>query len=166
MRHVVMVCVTAVICLATAAVSSAQSVYTVTVMLDESTAADDDFLAAAVGNVLDGDAPQQIRKLGAGIIGEAQVLLGNRLQGDDLVLDDGSVVALAEEDEIAIVKVTQKCTDKGCTDHSNGAVILRKGPVTRSRSSSRRATAGAGTFRFQRVAPAGRRSPPARNSAP
>ena len=69
-----------------------------------------------------------MRKLAAGLVGEVQLLVNQRIvQNDMLVLDDGTVVALVEDD---VIEVTKKkvCDSKDCPDGgggSNGVVIIR-----------------------------------------
>ena len=111
--------------LASANGAFAQTTYEISVELDDSTAADDDLLSAAALLAPDGEAAQSIRKLAAGVTGEIQILLHQRLQGDVLTLDDGTSVTLFEEDAIKAKKKIKKCTEIKCEYVEHGAQIYR-----------------------------------------
>jgi hypothetical protein len=123
------VCAGACLILLGTAAAGAQSVHRVSVTMDESTTADDDLLTAAAYAAPAGNASQSVRKLAAGLVGEVQLLLNQRVdQNDMLTMDDGSVVALSEDDVIEVTK--KKACEKDCPGGgggSNGVVIIRKG---------------------------------------
>lgn len=108
--------------LTVAAAAQAQSIYQISVELDESTTADGDLLTAAAVTAPAGDASQSIRKLAAGFVGEVHILLNRRIDRDGmLTLDDMNVVALAEEDVIEVKKVDCKVD---CGGGGGGVTVI------------------------------------------
>ena len=103
----------------------AQLTHSISVLLDDATASEDDLLAAAASTLADGDAPQSIRRVAAGIIGEVNVLLNQRLSNDTLTLDDGTQVVVTEVDFIEVKKKKIcKINCGGGNDNPAGAVVF------------------------------------------
>ena len=87
--------------------AGAQSVYEISVELDATTSGDADLVAGALENAPVGIAPQSLRKLAAGVVGEFAVLANQRITAEDvLTLDGGGQVALVEGDTLRIRKRT------------------------------------------------------------
>ena len=80
--------------------AQAQTTYEISVVLDDSTAADGDLLNAAVLAAPSGEAVPSIRKLAAGLMLEVRLLVQQRIQNWILTLDDGVQVPLVEGDSI------------------------------------------------------------------
>src|SRR6185503_16700106 len=119
------VCCACVAVLATAGAAGAQSVYEISVDLDESTKADGELLTAAAVSAPAGDASQSIRKLAAGFVGEVQILLNRRVDRYGmLTLDDMTVVALTDEDAIAVKKAD--CKDCGGGNGGSVSVVVSR----------------------------------------
>ena len=117
----------------------AQVTHSISVLLDDATSSEDDLLTAAATNLADGDAPQSIRKLASGIIGEVHVLLNQRLSGDTLALDDGTEVVVTDQDFVevrkkkkAICKLPPCGEGEGDTNPAGAVVFFGKGrgPLT------------------------------------
>ena len=97
------------IALLPAEVAYGQSTYEITIDLDDATLADDELFDAALLAAPIGAAPQNLRKLVAGINGEVQVLLSQRIDENGfLTLDDGTLVALSGGDILMAKKARKK----------------------------------------------------------
>ena len=112
----------------------AQTNHEISVLLDDATASEDDLLAAAAVTLLD-EAPQSIRKLAAGILGEVQVMLNQRLSGDLLTLDDGTQAAAIDGDQITVHKKKKACKEPPCggggdTNPAGAAHLVRFVPYS------------------------------------
>ena len=93
--------------------AQAQTTYEISVVLDDSTAADGDLLNAAVLAAPSGEAVPSIRKLAAGLMLEVRLLVQQRVQDWILTLDDGVQVPLVEGDSIK-ANMKKRCTSLEC----------------------------------------------------
>jgi len=115
------VCLVAIASLvAGAGVLEAQTIHEISVILDDSTASDQDLLSAAASPAPAGDADQAVRKLGSSVLLEVRLLVNERVAAGVLTLDDGSLVTLTDGDLIRAR--TMKCSTSPCTV-VNGAVL-------------------------------------------
>jgi hypothetical protein len=103
--------------------AQAQTTYEISVVLDDSTAADDDLLNAAVLAASSGEAVPSIRKLAAGLMLEVRLLVQQRVQDRILTLDDGVQVPLVEGDSIK-AKMKKRCTSLACDPNYTGAILV------------------------------------------
>ena len=99
--------------------SQAQATYEISVVLDDSTAGDDDLLNAAVLAAPSGEAVPSIRKLAAGLMLEVRLLVQQRVQNWILTLDDGVQVPLVEGDTIK-ANMKKRCTSLPCDSNYTG----------------------------------------------
>jgi hypothetical protein len=99
--------------------AQAQTTYEISVVLDDSTAADGDLLNAAVLAAPSGEAMPSIRKLAAGLMLEVRLLVQQRVQNWILTLDDGVQVPLVEGDSIK-AKMKKRCTSLPCDSNYTG----------------------------------------------
>ena len=102
--------------------AQAQTTYEISVVLDNSTAADGDLLNAAVLAASSGEAVPSIRKLAAGLMLEVRLLVQQRVQDGILTLDDGVQVPLVEGDSIK-ASVKKRCTSLPCDPNYTGAIL-------------------------------------------
>ena len=107
--------------------AQAQTTYEISVVLDDSTAADDDLLNAAVLAAPSGEAVPSIRKLAAGLMLEVRLLVQQRVQDWILTLDDGVQVPLVEGDSIK-ANMKKRCTSLACDPNYTGAILVRPRP--------------------------------------
>ena len=103
--------------------AQAQTTYEISVVLDDSTAADGDLLNAAVLAASSGEAVPSIRKLAAGLMLEVRLLVQQRVQNWILTLDDGVQVPLVEGDSIK-ANMKKRCTSLECDSKDNGAILV------------------------------------------
>ena len=103
--------------------AQAQTTYEISVVLDDSTAADDDLLNAAVLAAPSGEAVPSIRKLAAGLMLEVRLLVQQRVQDWILTLDDGVQVPLVEGDSIK-ANMKKRCTSLTCDPNYTGAILV------------------------------------------
>ena len=103
--------------------AQAQTTYEISVVLDDSTAGDDDLLNAAALAAPSGEAAQSIRKLAAGLMLEVRLLVQQRVQDGILTLDDGAQVRLLEGDSIK-AKKRERCTSLACDPNYTGAILV------------------------------------------
>ena len=99
--------------------AQSQTTYEISVVLDDSTAADGDLLNAAVLAAPSGEAVQSIRKLAAGLMLEVRLLVQQRVQDRILTLDDGVQVPLMEGDSIK-ANMKKRCTSLECDSNDAG----------------------------------------------
>ena len=99
--------------------AQAQTTYEISVVLDDSTAADDNLLNAAVLAAPRGEAVPSIRKLAAGLMLEVRLLVQQRVQNWILTLDDGVQVPLVEGDTIK-ANMKKRCTSQPCDPDYTG----------------------------------------------
>jgi hypothetical protein len=126
-----LVCVVAFVALLSVGRSAqAQTTYEISVVLDDSTAADGDLLNAAVLAAPSGEAVPSIRKLAAGLMLEVRLLVQQRVQDRILTLDDGVQVPLVEGDSIK-AKMKKRCTSPECVP-DYGAILVGQVPGTGS----------------------------------
>ena len=107
--------------------AQAQTTYEISVVLDDSTGADDDLLNAAVLAAPSGEAVPSIRKLAAGLMLEVRLLVQQRVQNWILTLDDGVQVPLVEGDSIK-ANMKKRCTSLECDPNYTGAMLSTHGP--------------------------------------
>jgi hypothetical protein len=103
--------------------AQAQTTYEISVVLDDSTAADDNLLNAAVLAAPSGEAVPSIRKLAAGLMLEVRLLVQQRVQNWILTLDDGVQVPLVEGDSIK-ANMKKRCTSLECDPNYTGAILI------------------------------------------
>jgi hypothetical protein len=103
--------------------AQAQTTYEISVVLDDSTAADGDLLNAAVLAASSGEAVPSIRKLAAGLMLEVRLLVQQRVQDRILTLDDGVQVPLVEGDSIK-ANMKKRCTSLPCDPNYTGAILV------------------------------------------
>ena len=103
--------------------AQAQTTYEISVVLDNSTAADGDLLNAAVLAAPSGEAVPSIRKLAAGLMLEVRLLVQQRVQDWILTLDDGVQVPLVEGDSIK-ARMKKRCTSLPCDPNYTGAILV------------------------------------------
>jgi hypothetical protein len=119
----ILVCVVAFAALLSVGRSAqAQTTYQISVVLDDSTAADNDLLNAAVLAAPSGEAVPSIRKLAAGLMLEVRLLVQQRVQNWILTLDDGVQVPLVEGDSIK-ASMKKRCTSLPCDPNYTGAIL-------------------------------------------
>ena len=116
--------------------AQAQTTYEISVVLDDSTAADGDLLNAAVLAASSGEAVPSIRKLAAGLMLEVRLLVQQRVQNWILTLDDGVQVPLVEGDSIK-ANMKKRCTSLECDPNYTGAILFPPDHVPGSGTPSR-----------------------------
>ena len=109
--------------------AQAQATYEISVVLDDSTAADGDLLNAAVLAAPSGEAVPSIRKLAAGLMLEVRLLVQQRVQNWILTLDDGVQVPLVEGDSIK-ANMKKRCTSLECDPNYTGAILCCQVPAS------------------------------------
>lgn len=81
----------------------AQSSYSITVSLDETTRGDLDVVGTSLGNSAHGtEMPRSVRRLANSAAGELALLASQRIAGGNLTLDDGTIVPLLPDDEVSV----------------------------------------------------------------
>ena len=105
----------------------AQTTHVISVVLDDSTAADNDLLNAAVLAAPSGEAVPSIRKLAAGLMLEVRLLVQQRVQDRLLTLDNGIQVPLMEGDSIK-ANIKKRCTSLACDPNYTGAIVAAHVP--------------------------------------
>lgn len=81
----------------------AQSSYSITVSLDETTRGDLDVVGTSMGNSGHGsEMPRSVRRLATSAAGELSLVASQRIAGGNLTLDDGTVVPLMADDEVTV----------------------------------------------------------------
>ena len=123
------------VCVAFAAFADradAQTTYEITVRMDPLTSADDELFTAASMAAPAGEVAHNLRKLAAGLYMELRLLALQRVDGDVLTLDDGSLVVLQEGDTIRAKKVRSCSPPQYCDPTPTGAVLLPFPPVPAS----------------------------------
>lgn len=112
--------------------ASAQSVHSITVTVDSSTAGDISLVEAFLNTAADeADVTQSLRRITMAITGEVALAVNARISDDDiLALDDGATVVLLEDDVINVAlkgekggefgPIWKKCIIKKKLSHGGG----------------------------------------------
>lgn len=97
--------------------------HAVTLTIDQATSGDLSLVEAFTATAADGDrAPRALRGIMAASVGEIHIALMQRINGDSLILDDGSSIVLLDGDTVTVsitgssngARITFPCTNNRC----------------------------------------------------